>query len=128
MRSSIEAILVLVVDDDEMFRNAITSCLEQAGFAVVEAANGKAALELIGQKKFDVILSDVDMPYFSGIELVRHLKRTNIQIPIFLMTGGMSIDAEAAVALGAQDLFLKPFSDKMLQAALRKCVLETKSA
>jgi two-component system chemotaxis response regulator CheY len=78
---------VLLVDDQPELRRLFRRSLTRAGFTVVEARNGRVAVELAQQLSFDVVISDVHMPDMSGIELLETLGQLNEDLPVILTSG-----------------------------------------
>ncbi|MCG2726901.1 MAG: response regulator [Elusimicrobia bacterium] len=78
---------VLVVDDNSSFRELIEYTFRDSGFQIISACNGKQGIEKAILEKPDIILLDVMMPDFSGIEVVRTLSSKAIKIPIIVLTG-----------------------------------------
>ena len=81
---------ILVVDDDPLTVKFISSFLRKDGYEVTEAYDGAKAIELIENSQFDLVLSDVRMPYLDGVALALHLRSVNPNLPILLMTGDPS--------------------------------------
>ena len=77
----------LVVDDNPSFRELMEYTLQDGGFQVVLASDGKEGIEKVISEKPDIILSDVMMPDMSGIEMIRTLNSKAIKIPIIILTG-----------------------------------------
>lgn len=108
---------ILVTDDNSEYRQSIIELLQLEGFDVIEAPNGKQALELTRTQKPDLILCDVDMPGMDGFTVLAEVKAdpaTN-HIPFFLVTG--RTDAESlrlGNTLGADDYLLKPMNIDVL--------------
>lgn len=100
---------VLVVDDDDDVLKVHARALARHGCAVESAGSGASALELIGRERFDVILSDIDMPGMNGIELLERIRGHDLDVPIVFVTGTPSIDTAAqAVEYGALRYLTKP--------------------
>ncbi|MDR3437363.1 response regulator [Telmatospirillum sp.] len=79
---------IMVVDDDALAGELTAAVLESAGHEVVLVENGIEALEKFGEDRaFAMVVSDMNMPLVSGIELFRHLRDANIDIPFILLTG-----------------------------------------
>jgi DNA-binding response OmpR family regulator len=107
---------VFVVDDDPAIRMVCRYNLVASGVEVVEATNGKEALELLSRERVDLILLDVMMPVLDGWEVARKLAGST---PIvFLTARAEDADREAAVALGAVGYIVKPFDPVSLAARL----------
>jgi CheY-like chemotaxis protein len=110
---------VLVVEDDQSLRVVIRMILENAGYAVSEARNGRAALESIEGGRPDVILADMRMPIMNGVELVHHLRAdaTTASIPVVLMSGLLT-DSDGSSAADA--IVAKPFEPADLLGAITR--------
>jgi CheY-like chemotaxis protein len=88
--------MVLVVDDDRNFCEAIARCLAQRGYDVTCADGGELAVEAIGERKPDVIVTDVMMPGMDGIDLMNWLREEGLDIPVIVISGdGQSADGRA---------------------------------
>jgi two-component system, OmpR family, response regulator RegX3 len=111
--------LVLVVDDEESYRQALTAGLIQEGFAVECAADGHEALRLFSRIHPDLVLVDVMLPDISGVELCQQL-RSLAPVPIIMVTAKDSeIDVVLGLELGASDYVAKPFRLRELVARMR---------
>lgn len=120
-----EKTLVLTIDDEISIRQCFSDILEDSGYAVIEAENGRTGLEMIEKFRPDAILCDMQMPVLSGIEVVRTVHEKYSEIPIIVISGaGVVGEAIEAVRDGAWDYLLKPlFNLKTLLQAVEK-VLE----
>ncbi len=104
-----EAPSVLIVDDDMQVLRSYSRMLQSHGYSVKTADSGKAAIEALQLGSFDVILSDVDMPGMSGIDLLKKVRTINPDVPLVLITGSPSLaTATAAVEQGALRYLTKP--------------------
>ena len=123
--ASNEDITILLVEDESSVRRLVSQMLMLTGYAVLEAANGPEALQLMEQQAtgVDLLLTDVVMPYMNGGELAERLTRIYPRMRV-LFTSGYMDDAvvQKVVALGAQFL-PKPFSPDILMNKVRE-VLE----
>ena len=102
---------VLVIDDDEIIREALKRSLKLYGFEVYPAENGVTGLNLARQKKPEFILLDWMMPEMDGLEVLSELKhdRRTEDIPVFMLTDrGMIGDLDQAFEIGADDYITKP--------------------
>lgn len=108
---SLQGLHILVVDDENDLRELVRDLLMMEGATTDEAPNGKVAQELLAQKKFDMVVSDVRMPHVTGIELLKHV-RDNYPLIKFMMFTGFSevLEAKQAYQLGAQGFIAKPFT------------------
>ena len=114
---------ILVVDDDNSLRRALSVTLSGLGFSVMEAARGEEALALTRIAWIDAVLLDVDIPGMGGVEACRSMRRTNARLPILMLTA-MDSEDDKVVALdaGADDYITKPFRLRELTARLRSAV------
>jgi DNA-binding response OmpR family regulator len=103
---------VLVVDDEELMREAVRLALEQDGHEIFEAENGMAGLRLFAQQRPDVVITDLIMPQKEGIETIRDLRKKYPDSKIIALSGrgGISLNAnlERAIHVGADAALLKP--------------------
>jgi response regulator RpfG family c-di-GMP phosphodiesterase len=110
---------ILVVEDDNFFREALKMMLSKY-YEVIEAPHGKQAKELIILAQPDVILSDIQMPFLNGVELLEWLNEYK-KIPIILMTGFSKIlETQKAHDLGVSNFLAKPFEESELLDRLNK--------
>ena len=119
---------ILVVDDIAANRQLLGRRLAREGHSVMTADGGTAALKLIGEREFDLILLDVLMPDMNGIEVLRRLKadRSRRHIPVIMISGLDDVDAVArCIESGADDYLTKPFNPVLLKARI-SAVLERK--
>ncbi len=106
---------ILVVENEDFFREAIVSILESLGYETVEAPNGKVAKELIGISNFSLVLSDIQMPFLNGLELLTWIKSERPQLPVVLMTGfAHALETEEAFKMGVDHFLTKPFAQSEL--------------
>lgn len=108
---------VLVVDDEPNIVLSLEFLMEQAGFQVVTAYDGEAALERINDSAPDLLLLDISLPGISGFDVLEHLRRSEAtaQLPVIMLTAhGRDIEREKVLALGADDYITKPFSTQSL--------------
>lgn len=111
---------VLVVDDEESIRKLVEYNLTQAGFEVLTAEEGHAALAIVSQKEIDLLILDLMLPGISGLELCKRLRQEQSKIPIIMLTArGEEIDRVLGLEMGADDYVTKPFSPRELVARVR---------
>ncbi|WP_445956243.1 response regulator transcription factor [Yeosuana sp.] len=113
---------ILIVEDEISIANFIREGLKEEGFAVDVATNGKKGLELAldNLDGYDVILLDWMLPGLSGIEICRHIRKVNQQIPIIILSAKDTVDdAVFGLDTGANDYIRKPFSFEELLARIR---------
>jgi two-component system, OmpR family, response regulator PrrA len=113
----------LVVDDDPAIRAALAYGLGAHGFAVVEAANGSAALASLRTVPPEIAVVDVTMPGISGTELIRRIRSEGLTLPVCVLSARDEVDDRVAgLAAGADDYVVKPFSITELAARLHALV------
>jgi DNA-binding NtrC family response regulator len=101
---------LLVVEDDDQFREMASEWMKRKGHRVQSAANAQEALKHVGQQRFDVVLADMNMPGISGLELLQRLKADGVESEVIILTGQATIQAAVeAMKLGACDYLTKPF-------------------
>lgn len=114
---------ILVVDDSTTMRQMVSFTLQDAGHEVTEAADGLAALEQAKGRKFDLVITDVNMPGMNGIDLVKSLRAiADFKFtPILVLTTEAGQDVKAkGREVGATGWIVKPFSPEVLIQTLRK--------
>ena len=114
---------ILVADDDRVTARFLTSLLREKGYEVAVADHGEQALELVGERVPDLILSDMVMPYIDGMGLLRTLRSDPrlSRIPIILLSQkDREEDIVAGLEEGADDYVVKPFNARELLARVRK--------
>jgi two-component system, OmpR family, response regulator RegX3 len=110
---------VLVVEDEESFREALAYLLEREGFEVEVADTGPAAIECYERRGADLVLLDLMLPGLSGTEVFRSLRSTS-NVPVIMLTAKDSeIDKVVGLELGADDYVTKPYSGRELVARIR---------
>ena len=114
---------ILLVDDQPELRRIFRRTLVKLGHEVVEASNGRAAVQLVRQQHFDVVLSDVRMPDMDGVELLQQLCELDAELPVVLISGGIDAEAEQAAAeYGAFDYLMKPLAFDKLQDSTSRAI------
>ena len=112
---------VLMAEDEALAAEVLEEALADAGFSILMAEDGLAALDLAGRHGFDVLLTDLRMPRMGGHELIRRLRQRRPNLPVVVMTGYDPGDGEATLPSGPGPLRLltKPLNLDSLVAALR---------
>ena len=114
---------VLVVEDEIVTRAHVVAILTAAGYDVVTAEDGADALVLLGQRPFDLILSDIVMPVLDGLRLLEVVRELRIETPVVFLTGRRGSASEAtARQLGAVDYITKPIDREVLLQSLAKAL------
>jgi two-component system chemotaxis response regulator CheY len=119
---------VLIVEDSKAIRSLIRIALEEAGgFFAVEASNGFEALKLLPSRKFDLIITDINMPDINGLELIGFVKGNAAykDIPLIIVsTEKTEEDKKRGLALGAAGYIVKPFRKEQLMALVTQALEE----
>lgn len=102
---------ILVVEDENLLRECIKEMLEGDQWIVYEAKNGREGLDFLTNHKVDLVLTDIDMPIKNGLEMLKEFRVSNSKTPVVVMSGKVSLDPKAVVALGATSFMQKPFVD-----------------
>lgn len=110
---------VLVVDDDPQMQRAVTNALRARGYAVLTAADGEAALEMLAAEQLDLVLLDLGLPNLDGHEVINRLRAWS-DVPVIVLSVRDGQDEKAAALdAGADDFITKPFGAKELLARMR---------
>jgi len=114
---------ILIVDDKEMMRDSVATTLSRKGHIVATAGGGKAALEKIAKRRFDAIITDLQMPEMDGLALLEEIRKIDEQLPVIFMTAYGTVEtAVAAMKHGAYDYITKPFSGDELLVAVERAI------
>ena len=112
---------LLIVDDENGYREVLKTIFEAEGYSVSTAANGRSALSHLTSKKCDLIVSDVRMPDIDGIRLLKEAREADPDIGVVLMTAFGTMDtAREAFKLGADDFIQKPFNNEELKVIVKR--------
>lgn len=110
---------ILVIDDEKTLRYFLRLHLQQQGYQVTEASDGKTALKLISKNDFDVALVDLRLTDMDGLDIIRHLHQVAPKTSVIILTAHASLDsAIEALRQGAQDYLIKPFDTAELMASV----------
>ncbi|GIE30610.1 hypothetical protein Ait01nite_036550 [Actinoplanes italicus] len=118
-------VLVLAEDDDDI-RMLAARILRRADFTVIEAADGNAALAAVREHRPAILVSDIDMPHLSGVELCRRLRADPVtaDLPVIFVSGSLTPGDDRPARAGATAVVMKPF----LPTDLVDCVRRTLAA
>ena len=114
---------ILAVDDSPAMRKMVGLTLRNAGHEVEQAADGCEALQIAGRSRFDLIITDVNMPRMDGITLVRELRTLGAYkyVPLLVLTTEATAERkQAGKAAGATGWLVKPFNPERLLATIAK--------
>lgn len=112
---------VLIVDDEAVILKILGTILRKIDKVdITEAQNGREALEKINDKRFSLIITDLNMPELGGIELIKELRGSlKMNVPVFVMSGAKDIMIKDAVAAGASHIFKKPVNREELTSQVK---------
>ncbi len=115
---------VLIVEDSKASREFIAATVEAIpGLEAVQTASGFEALKILPRHRFELIITDINMPDINGLELINFVKKNPNyrEVPLFVITTeGREQDRERGLALGAAEYLVKPFSPESLEALVRR--------
>ncbi|MDR5015097.1 response regulator [Aeromonas veronii] len=118
---------ILIVDDSATIRQVVGMTLKGAGYEVMEASDGKEALNKLDGKKINLIISDVNMPNMDGITFVKEAKKlANYKFTpvIMLTTESQDSKKQEGQAAGAKAWVVKPFQPEQMLAAVAKLIMQ----
>ncbi len=114
-------IAILVVDDEAVIREGLQRTLDGERFAVETCRSGHAAIELLQDKEYDLIITDLKMPGMNGIEVLKAVKGLQPDVPVIMITGYATVDtAVEAMKNGATDYISKPFTPEQIMEKIDK--------
>ncbi len=115
---------VLVVEDDEMILRTLEFRLKKDGYTISVARNGKEALEKLKHDSFNLVLTDLMLPFVTGMEVLSHIKSNYPNLPVIVLSGA---DEEGTIMdafkLGADDFIAKPFSPGELTLRVKRLLI-----
>lgn len=101
---------ILIVDDEESIREFLEIMLKKEGYEISSAEDGQVAKDLLSKKTFDMVISDLQMPNVTGIELLKHVRESYPELVFMMITAfGTTESAVEAMKMGAYDYLTKPF-------------------
>ena len=123
-----EQLTVLVVDDEIALAGVVAGYLEREGFTVVQAHDGPTAVEMAETRRPDLIVLDVMLPGFDGVEVCRRIRTFTDAYVIMLTARDEEVDKIVGLSVGADDYLVKPFSPRELIARVRAMLRRPRSA
>ncbi|MDD3654408.1 MAG: response regulator transcription factor [Desulfotomaculaceae bacterium] len=110
---------ILVVDDESLLVKGLRRSLEQEGYAVLTAGDGREALAILRREEVDLVLLDLMLPGINGLDVCREIRKKS-DLPVIMLTAkGEDIDKIVGLELGADDYLTKPFNTRELLARIR---------
>jgi DNA-binding response OmpR family regulator len=114
---------ILVAEDEAIIQKTIVLRLKKDGHEIIATDNGREAIELIEQHQPDLIITDIMMPFSSGLEIVSKVKQSGSTTPIIVLTSmGQENVVLEAFNLGADDFIAKPFSPNELSMRVKRLI------
>ena len=115
---------LLVIDDDDKVRASLRGHFEDAGFCVLEAADGRHGLQLFELEQPELVICDLRSPQFDGLGLIRRIAEGGSEVPVIVISAaGVMSDAVEALRMGASDYLIKPLDDlAMLEHSVRRAL------
>lgn len=118
---------ILVVDDELLIRDLLYDFFNQQGWDISIAENGEKALDILREKKIDLVLTDLRMPQMDGLSLSSEMRKDFPDVPVIIMTGYPSIDsAITALRQRVADYIIKPFNINKLYKTIEAEISEHK--
>jgi DNA-binding NtrC family response regulator len=115
---------ILIVDDDTMIREVVSEMLKEKIHKIVTVESGNQALKILSRNRFDIILTDINMPDMDGIQLLEYIKFVDPLIPIITMTGCNDLHKmHEAMEKGVAEYVIKPFSKEEICIYIDRTVL-----
>ncbi len=112
---------LLLVDDEERFRETLAKRLRETGYEVSDAGSGMEALDMLAGQKFDIVIMDIQMPGLSGIETLSEIRAKHIGVEVIMLTGhGDVSSAVEGMRLGAYDYLMKPYEYEYLVVKIQE--------
>ena len=112
---------LLLVDDEERFRETLAKRLRETGYEVGGAAGGVEALDLLASGSFDIVILDIQMPGMSGLETLSEIRARHIGVEVIMLTGhGDVSSAVEGMRLGAYDYLMKPYEYEYLVVKIQE--------
>ena len=115
---------ILLIDDEEMIRMLFAEYLESMGYETVKAVDGKDGIEVFGREKPDIVITDLNMPKMTGLDVIKNIKALNSDIPIIVISGVQDTqEMLSAVHLGAWDYIVKPVEElQEIEYSIVRCL------
>jgi len=116
---------ILVVDDEAHIRHVVSLKLQNAGFNVITASDGEEGFEVATQERPDLIITDLQMPYMTGVEMCAklHAQKATRDIPAFLLTArGYALDGEDLRRTSIKGMLSKPFSPREVLETIKQAL------
>lgn len=118
---------LLLIEDDDLLRKSLAHFLRRQEFEVVEKSNGLDALNEIRSSSFDLIITDLNIPFVGGLEIINTIRNElSLTVPVIVLTSsGVETTELEAFDIGASEFIPKPFSPPILKARIEKLIQKT---
>ena len=117
-QSPLDMLRIVLIDDDELVLDTVSSLMEAKGFVVEATRSGLEGLEMCERQRPDLVITDIIMPDYEGIEMIRTLRKTHGDVKILAMSGGGRLGRKEVLGLaelmGADRVMAKPFTPEEL--------------
>lgn len=120
---------ILVVEDEELMLKALEFRLKKDGYTIVRAIDGRDAIARINEEDFDLVITDIMLPYNNGLEILNHVKKkAGKNVPVIVLSAvGLEKVVLEAFELGADDYITKPFSPTELSIRVKKLLKQSEN-
>jgi DNA-binding response OmpR family regulator len=117
---------ILVVEDNKLILETIAQSLSREGYEIIKAMDGKECLRLLDENNFDLLITDLYMPFINGLELLSMLQEQGRKtMPVLVLSaGGNEENVLKAFEMGADDFMIKPFSLSELNFRIKKLLMD----
>ncbi|QYJ85021.1 response regulator [Shewanella mesophila] len=124
---ALEDLVILLVEDDPVFRSIVAAFLTNRGATVIEADDGQQGLERFCQRDFDIVLADLSMPILGGLEMLKQMIKRKPSTQSIVISGNQVMaDVVEALRVGACDYLVKPVNDLcLIENAIHQCLGDT---
>lgn len=112
---------ILIAEDDLMILKTLEFRLKKDGYDTIAVENGQLAIEYLNNNKPQLVITDLMMPFVSGMEVLHHLKQNAPEVPVIILSAaGQEHTVTEAFTLGADDFITKPFSPSELSLRVKR--------
>ncbi len=115
---------ILIADDSESIRTILKLTLKFKGYAILEAADGTVAYDILQKNPCDMVITDIMMPGLTGVELLQKIRKEmkNPDIPVIICTAEKNVDDEELIQKGATRILMKPVQPKELMEVVNSLI------
>ncbi|HSZ72593.1 MAG TPA: response regulator transcription factor [Cytophagaceae bacterium] len=119
---------LLIAEDEKMLLKTMAFFLEKRGYDITQVFNGNDAVEVLKKETFDLIITDINMPFITGMEIINIVRNElHLSVPIIVLTSvGLEKTELSAFEIGASEFITKPFSLPVLATRVEKLLLQAK--